>query len=211
MDFKLWTLTALVVLGACAQYDDLSVHRAENSLVVTGVIDAETEYFLREAAAANPGAKQLVLHDIPGSVDDENSLVGLSRFVRDSNLTTVVPATGMVASGGTDLALMGRNRIIEPGACVGVHTWAAGGLFGFETGAELPRDDPAHQLYLQFYRDMGIDEEFYWFTLEAAGADTIYWMSEDEINRFDLSTIPVKGSPAETAAQRDQRCSARLG
>lgn len=211
MDFKLWTLAATVVLGACAQYDETSVHRANNGLVVTGVIDAETEHSLRSAVATNPGTNRLVLRNIPGSVDDENSLTNLSRFVRENSLTTVVPADGVVASGGTDMALMGRNRVIEPGACIGVHTWAAGGLFGFETGAELPRDDPAHQLYLKFYRDAGIDEDFYWFTLEAAGADDMYWMSEDEINRFRLSTVPVHGSPVETPEQRSRRCDYRLG
>ena len=211
MDFKLRTLAALVILSACAQFDELSVQRADNSLVVTGVIDAETERILREATAANPGANLLILSHIPGSVDDESSLTNLSRFVRGSNLTTIVPADGMVASGGTDMALMGRNRVIEPGACIGVHTWATGGLFGVETGAELARDDPAHQLYLRFYREMGIDEDFYWFTLEAADADNIYWMNEEEINRFQISTIPVKGSPAETAQQRNWRCFDRFG
>ncbi|MBI1492922.1 COG3904 family protein [Halocynthiibacter styelae] len=197
---------AVLSLSACGFGAGIETVQASDAVIVTGVIDAYTEEDLREAVKSNPSASKLVLQYVPGSSDDEASLTGLSRFVRGSGLTTIVPANGMVASGGTDLLTMGAVRIIEPGACIGVHTWAAG--FNV-SGADLPRNAPEHELYLQFYRDMGIDEAFYWFTLEAAGPDEIHWMSDAEINRFKLSTTPLRSSVQETAEQRAARCEMR--
>ena len=67
-----------------------------------------------------------------------------------------------------------------------------------------------HQMYLGFYKQMGIPEDFYWFTLKAAGLDEIHWMTEDEINRYGLSTFTVRGSPEETRREREDRCYDRL-
>lgn len=197
---------AVISLSACGFGTGIETAQAPDAVIVTGVIDAYTEEDLREAVQDNPSARKIVLQYVPGSSDDEASLTGLGRFVRGSGLTTVVPADGMVASGGTDLLTMGAVRIIEPGACIGVHTWAAG--FNM-SGADLPREAPEHELYLQFYRDMGIDEAFYWFTLEAAGPDDIHWMSDAEINRFNLSTTPLRSSVQETPEQRAARCEMR--
>lgn len=209
-NIKIMTLALTFALGACVDYPEIAVQRSGNDLILEGVIDGETLGILHAARQSNPGIEKLVLLNIPGSADDESSLRRLSQYIRSNGLDTVVPANGLVASGGTDMIVMGRTRVIEPGACIGVHTWAAGGLLGIELGADLAKTDPTHDLYLGFYREMGISTDFYWFTLAAAGPDEVHWMSEDEINRFGLSTSPLKGSPIETAQERAERCYSRL-
>ena len=52
----------------------------------------------------------------------------------------------------------------------------------------MPRSRRAHDLYLDYYTDMGIDPSFYWFTLDAAPADSIHWMTSDELIAFGLVT-----------------------
>ena len=203
-------LALMAVLGGCSVGSDLAVQRVDNTLVMAGYVDPVTLDTLDAALMANPGVHSLVLHAIPGSVDDDYFLRELSVYVRGNGLTTIVPANGVVASGGTDLAIMGKYRIIQPGACIGVHSWAVSGAFRTVSGADLSREDPDHALYLDFYRRMGIPEAFYWFTLEVAGPDDVHWMSEAEINRFGLSTVPVATGPLETADQRRQRCEARI-
>ena len=204
-------LTLAFVLASCALFiPKVEFRRSGDALVLEGVIDGRTLGDLKAALDENPGINRLVLQHIPGSADDENSLTSLASFIRSSELTTVVPSDGVVASGGTDMIVMGRTRRIEPGACVGVHTWGAGGLFSVKAGTDVPRDDPMHQMYLGFYKQMGIPEDFYWFTLKAAGLDEIHWMTEDEINRYGLSTFTVRGSPAETRREREDRCYDRL-
>lgn len=210
LKFTISLLAMLVVLAACSDYEEMEFVPSENGIEVSGVIDDRTLANLETVVKGNPSLKQLVLRKVPGSADDEASLTNLSRFIHSNGLTTIVPSNGVVASGGTDMALMGVTRIIESGACIGVHTWGAGGLFSQETGADIPKDDAAHELYLSFYREVGIPEEFYWFTLNAAGPDEMHWMSAEEINRYGLSSVLVKAIPNETAEQRAQRCFARF-
>ena len=94
----------------------------------------------------------------------------------------------MVASGGTDLFLAGAKRILEPGACVGVHSWSD----GFRDGQDAPKDAPIHQEYLDFYKAIGIDGAFYWYTLDVASADEMHWMSASEAKSFAMTTKPTK-------------------
>ena len=102
---------------------------------------------------------------------------------------THVPADGEIASGGVDFFLSGVERTVDTGALLGVHSWAAG---DGTTGADVPRDDPQHQLYLDYYAEMGIPAEFYWFTLEAAPAEDIHPMTEAEIEKYGLLTQPIQ-------------------
>jgi hypothetical protein len=199
-------IAAAISLSACTTSMAEMFQPNGPGLDVSGEIDSDTPDLLEDALDRSPGIKTLRLLAVPGSSDDETSLQVLMPLIREEGLTTIVPAKGVVASGGTDMALMGVRRIIEPGACIGVHSWAWDG----GSGADLPHDDPEHVLFLEFYTAIGMSEAFYWFTLAAAGPDDMHWMSEDEINRFALSMIPVTGSPAETPEQRAARCERRL-
>ena len=152
-------------------------------LFARGVVNRNSR---RDAVAllnGSPGVRTFVLTWVPGSVDDETNLV-LGRALNVAGMTTYLPREAMAASGGTDLLVAGARRIVECGAQVGVHSWG----FGPVNGNEIPRDDPRHRLYLDYYRDIGIAEAFYWFTLQAAPPDSIHWMTEDEMERFAVHT-----------------------
>ncbi len=210
LKIKVGLMASLLGLAGCYSDETAGFVARPEGLVMTGVIDDRTLEVLDIATSVNPGINTIVLQNVPGSVDDEASLTVLSAYIRSNGFTTRVPSDGLVASGGTDMALMGRTRIIDPGACVGVHTWASGGLLGSETGAELARDHPAHTIYLDFYRSVGIDESFYWYTLSAAGPDDVHWMSAEEINQFGLSSIPLPDDVFEDPEQRRIRCESRF-
>ena len=152
-------------------------------LFARGVVNRNSR---REAVALlnrSPGVRTLVLTWVPGSVDDEVNLA-LGRALRQAGMTTYLPREALVASGGADLLLAGARRIVECGALVGVHSWA----FGPVAGNELPRDDPRHRFYLDYYREIDIPEAFYWFTLEAAPPDSIHWMTGDEMAHYGVHT-----------------------
>ena len=56
----------------------------------------------------------------------------------------------------------GRTRIVEPCAKLGVHDCEN----EYENdvtvrGYDLPRDHPMHIMFVDYYRDMGIQEAFY--------------------------------------------------
>lgn len=204
-------ICSAALLASCAGYPETSYVVENNTLLVNGVIDGSTPITLKEALDANPTVDTLILESIPGSADDEAALLTLSELIRGRNLTTRIPNYGMVASGGTDMFLMGATRIIEPGACIGVHTWGGTGLFGGTfSGASADKDDPLHDMYLTFYDRMGIPAEFYWFTLDAAGIDDIHWMDADELNRYLVPTSTFAPEKTVNSDDRNAWCEYRL-
>jgi hypothetical protein len=151
------------------------------SAVMTGVIGPITPGRVLQLILEHPAVTEIVMKDMPGSMDDDSN-VRAARLVRDRGLATHVPADREVASGATDFFLAGTRRTWEPGAKFGVHSWG-----GLEVdGDQVPKDHPQHQLYLDFYAEMGIPSEFYWYTLEAASASDIHWMTESELELYDF-------------------------
>ncbi|ANM32401.1 hypothetical protein ABI59_20840 [Acidobacteria bacterium Mor1] len=148
---------------------------------MTGVIGASTPGRVLELALEHPAVETIVMRTVPGSMDDE-SMLRAAAMVRRLGYDTHIPGDGEVASGGTDFFLAGVRRTVGTGARLGVHSWA--GLD--EEGADLPRDHPEHAKYLAYYRSVGIPDRFYWFTLEAAPADGIHWMTSEEIAEYGV-------------------------
>ena len=153
--------------------------------LMSGVIGPNTPGRVLELVVEHPEVRRIVMHDVPGSMDDDSNLRA-ARLVRQRGFATHVPADGEVASGGTDLFQAGIVRTKDNGARFGVHSWSG---FGVD-GADVPEDDPQHAMYLEYYREMGIPDAFYWYTLEAAPADDIHWMTEEELKRFSMLTDP---------------------
>lgn len=179
-----YTGAALLLLAACAApYAPVRFSAVGNQIVASGTIDHTTLSAFEEIIDEHPEIKTLVLQNIEGSVDDDSNVL-FSRVVREEGFDTVVPSDGLVASGGTDLFLAGNRRVLEPGACVGVHSWGGGGF----VAAELPEDHPEHDRYLNYFEDIDVDPAFYWFTLDAAPEEEMHWMTAAEANRFDMTT-----------------------
>lgn len=153
-------------------------------LFVKGVVDRRSRRETSALLDTSPSVRTAVLTMVPGSVDDETNFA-LGRMLRAAGVTTYLPARGLVASGGTDLFLAGVRRIVERGARVGVHSWASESV----DGNDIPRDDASHRIYLEYYRDIGIAEAFYWFTLEAAPPEGVHWMTEAEMERYAVYTV----------------------
>ena len=153
-------------------------------LFVKGIIDPNSRDDMYRVLKDAPNVRVLVFTSIPGSADDETNLA-VGRMLRAAGVTTYLPASGLIASGGVDLFLSGAERLVEQGALIGVHSWADGGGL---TGDKIARDDPQHDLFLEYYREMGIPEDFYWFTLEAAPAEDMHWMSVEEIVQYEIPT-----------------------
>lgn len=150
---------------------------------MNGVITSELPAAVLQLLFENPQVSTIEMLIVPGSIDDEANLrAGL--YIHQRGLTTKLNAYSAVASGGTDFFLSGKQRIVEQGATLGVHSWGGGSV----AATEVPKDDPVHEKYLDFYRKVGVPEDFYWYTLEAAPADDIHIMTEEEIGRYNVRT-----------------------
>lgn len=124
----------------------------------------------------------------PGSNNDE-ALYRAANKLRNQGIKTILTSESKVESGAVDLFISGASRTIDDGAKIGVHSWSYG---GGTDGVDLPEDHEDHQMYLDFYSEMFENEElaieFYWFTLESAAGDDIHYMSNEEIEHFELAT-----------------------
>lgn len=180
--------------------EPLSLTVKNGVFVARGTIDTDAPEIVQAALDANPNIKTIVMEFLPGSIDDEANLVA-SRIIHEAGMTTIVPQGGFVASGGTDMFLAGTTRQVGQGACIGVHSWAEVGLFGQQDGQNVPKDDPVHQDYIDFYNAIHIDPAFYWFTLDAADADNMHYVSKAEMAAFEMVTgaLPT-GKDATTAS-----------
>lgn len=164
--------------------EGLHLYPRGNLLVLIGTVDSDSLKQVYDALKDSPEIQVVVLALVPGSADDEANLK-LGKMLRQAGMTTYLPAQGVAASGGVDLLLSGAQRILERGARVGVHSWSDGDGVN---GNEIPRENTLHQPYLEYYREMGIPEDFYWFTLEAAPPEGEHWMTEAEMERFNIFT-----------------------
>jgi len=159
-----------------------------------GTIDGTTPGRVMQLLLDHPQVRTIVLEDVPGSVDDDSSLRAC-RLIRHHGLSTHVPSSGEIASGGVDMFCAGVQRTAEPGAMIGVHSWGGVG----ESGMAAPRDDEAHEMYLDYGREMGIPDDFYWFTIEAAGPADIHWMTPEELDRFGVLAAACEEVPQDKA------------
>ncbi len=151
---------------------------------LTGTIGPDIAARTLRLLLEHPEVRTLVLLDCAGSIDDEaNALAG--RLIHAAGLGTVVPHDGVIASGGVDLFLAGQPAVATAGALIGVHAWADDMME--QEASDFDRDDPEHELYLSYLREIEVPEAFYWFSIEAAPADDIHWMTEAELARFGVT------------------------
>lgn len=139
---------------------------------------------IRALRDAHPDLRILVLGNINGTID-EDATMDAALMINRWGLDTHVADGAKIASGGVTLFLGGVRRSIGEGAELGVHSWAYTDD-GVE-GRSLPAEHPEHQVYLDFYDRIGMQQEFYWFTLAVAGAEEIHVMTRDEIERFRMA------------------------
>lgn len=153
-----------------------------DTVYMNGVIGSDTLEVIQELLRDYPQINTIVMQNVPGSMDDEINLLA-STELRNHGIHTHIPADGMVASGGTDMFLAGVKRTIEAGARLGVHSWSDD---SGKAALDYPRDHQEHVKYLDYYSIMGIPADFYWYTLEAASAENIHWMTAQEIAQYAI-------------------------
>ena len=136
----------------------------------------------------NPQVNHLVLERMPGTKDADTNL-HIARLLRKRGLSTHVTKDSYIVSGTVDLFLAGVERTMDCGGLIGVHSWSYTGRNGI--GVFSPKNigyDQRRKLQEHFLKEMGIDPAFYEFTRDAADADEIYILEEDDLRQYDILT-----------------------
>ena len=158
---------------------------------LSGILGTTTYHQLKHIIENNPEVKTIVLHRVEGSINDEVNM-HTGRILREAGLNTKVLSDSDIASGGVDLFAAGVERIVEKGARLGVHSWGGGPAEEYSRGDKLPKNHPAHQYQLQYFRQMlgtELGPDFYFYTLQAAPVDGMHYMSDQEIKDWKLATF----------------------
>ena len=144
-----------------------------------------------------PGIETLEMVEAPGTSNDIANLA-VGRKIRAHGIATHVPRGGSVRSGAVELFLAGTHRTIADGATFAVHAWLDN--HGREATDFAP-GHPAHRLYLDYYREMGLSaeqaERFYAMTNSVPHAEAL-WLSSDDMRGW----IAPTGSGERFAARQ---------
>lgn len=170
------------------QYGIFKVEDGGGSAVIEdGVIGSKSLKHFQRMMEDNPDITRINIQQLPGSEDDETNVL-LGREIYNANLHIHILDNGMVASGGTDLFLAGTTRTIGANTQIGVHSWSDGN----NQATDYAEDATEHQMFLDYYEAIGYSEtwshDFYFFTINAATADGIHWMTEEEIEEYGMLT-----------------------
>ena len=168
--------------------DDMTFTPSGDALIINGETQTDTLAKFKIALDQYPNTRTIILNIVPGSDDDDVNLK-MARVIRKKNLSTHLTKDSIIESGGIELFIGGVERTMERGAQVGVHSWSDDDD-GYEAH-ELPKDHKDHKPYIKTYQKLGIPKSFYWFVVNAAPANGMYFMTEDELMRFNLLTKPI--------------------
>lgn len=158
----------------------------DNTAILNGTLGTKTYIQIDELTKNNSNVDTLILQAIDGSINDDINM-HTGRLIRQAKLTTVVPANGDINSGGVDLFAAGFKREYNKGGKVGVHSWCC---VSGKSAHLLNKDDEAHGAQLTYFREIlgkELGPEFYYFTINAAPASSIYIMTPAELIKYLIS------------------------
>lgn len=165
-----------------------AVQNDNTTVVMDGDITSSTLADFNKMIVQYPNIKLIKMDVVPGSTDDEINLQ-VAKKVHDLGIATHLMADGEIASGGVDFFLAGTTRTKGDNSKIGVHSWADG---SGKTATDYPKGHAYHLSYINFYTSIGMTqqqaEDFYYFTINSASADSIHWMTEAEIAKYNILT-----------------------
>jgi hypothetical protein len=126
--------------------------------------------------------------ECPGSINDE-AMIKAASLLRNSGINTHLLATSIIESGAVDFYLAGNTRTRESGSLIGVHAWSDGN----NSATDSPIGHSEHQLYIDHYIFCGYTandaKKIYYFIINAAPPYDIHYMTEEEIEEYQITTL----------------------
>lgn len=157
----------------------------ETTIEMDGVINSSSLRDFNDLIQAYPEINRINIFEVDGSDDDEINLL-VSKRVYDLGISTHLVDEGLIASGGVDFFLSGRTRTKGINTFIGVHSWSD----GVNEATDFAVGHPNHMPYIEYYVSVGFTQEaaeaFYYFTINAARAADIHWMTDAELAQYGV-------------------------
>jgi len=199
--FQLFALcSSLIVLNSCDESGDYGydenfdqhdfppfyVSDDHRSATLDGTIDSNSFSQFNQMLNEHPDIEIILFDEAPGSVDDDVN-VQIGRRISDLRLDTHIIDNGIIASGALNLFLAGRERTRGFNTSIGVQAWADSD--GNEA-SDFPENSSVHNFYINYYLNIGLRSQlandFYFFTINAADSNNLYFMDENEIEFYEI-------------------------
>ena len=169
------------------QFGIFKVLNDDRTIEMDGVIGSASLTNFNSLTAAYPNINKINIKNCDGSSDDEVNLL-LSAKVHQKGINIHILDNGEIASGGVDFFIAGIQRTQGSNTKIGVHSWAGDNV----TATDFPVGHANHLPYINYYVSVGFtqqqSEDFYYFTINAAPASSIHWMTTGEIAQYNLIT-----------------------
>lgn len=188
-------IASLFLVSACGNDDGTSADSRAYGIfiVLSDNVTVEMDGDIGSAALNDfnslisdfPDVNKINMIEVSGSLDDEINLQ-VAALVHQRGISIHLVDNGLIASGGTDFFLAGTTRTIGTGTQIGVHSWSD----GENEATDYAVGHQFHEEYIDFYISIGFSradaEAFYYFTINAASADDIHWMTAAEIDQYGV-------------------------
>jgi hypothetical protein len=175
------------ILDSSKQFGVFKVSEDSTTNEMDGEINSSSLSNFNALLAAFPLVNKINIVNCGGSADDEINLQ-VSKLVHEKGMSTHLNDNGLIASGGVDFFLAGVNRSRGTNTKIGVHSWSDDN----SEASDYPRGDTNHFPYIEYYQSVGFTqqaaEDFYYFTIAAAPATGMHYMSDAEVVQFSLLT-----------------------
>ena len=169
------------------QFGIFTVLEDNTTVEMNGTIGSSSLINFNKLENTFPNINNINIKNCDGSSDDYVNLK-LSAKVYQEGINIHLMDNGEIASGGVDFFIAGIQRTKGSNTKIGVHSWAGEN----ETATDFPVGHENHLPYINYYVSVGFTqkqaEDFYYFTIDAAPAESIHWMTESEITQYNLIT-----------------------
>jgi len=170
-------------------------HVSGTFAVAYGLIGSTTPSVVQDLINNHPAVTTIIMHTGPGSENDDANLEA-SMLIYNHGYKMYLPDNGFIASGAVDMFLAGSIRVVDATYDpVGVHSWSD----GVNDATYYPVGHVYHQPYIDYYMNIGFtqqeSEDFYYYTINAAPAAGVYWMTDAEIDQYKIRTCRYSANP----------------
>ncbi len=166
---------------------------------MNGVIGSTSLNDFNTLFSAFPDIDTINIKQCDGSEDDTINLQ-LSSRVHQLGLNTHLLSGGLIASGGVDFFLAGIKRSKGTNTKIGVHSWSDGGS---TQATDFPVGHAYHLPYINYYVSVEFSqqqaEDFYYFTINAAPATDVHWMTDTEIETYTIINTTSDSDQTDTS------------
>lgn len=192
--FFLHTVFILLIIGTTSSCEGLKLAfqkkkpaRYEvigNKAYLKGTLGQKGYKNTQKMIQNNPQVAYIVMQDITGSVNDYYNQQ-TCYLLQEKGIQTIAAPSAKIEGGGVDFLISGKNPLVSDSSYLGVSSWKTRG----KEASELPKDHKDHEFYTKFYDSVAINPAFYWYRINKANSDELYWMPYEEIEQLNIATV----------------------